>query len=110
MRFYKNLYVGDTIKKPNKIKRRLKNHAMQLKIYVIILSRGADQLEICHSILLGQPFYKKKENRPFVIGIAGDYDEAVELVCRIATEAVEKNGNADLKRYLFPESQTAGKA
>lgn len=104
MKFYKNLYIGESIKKPNKIKRKLKNHAKQLRIFVIILSRGVDQLEICHSILLGQPFYKKKENRPFVIGIAGSYDEAVELVCRIAAEAVAKNGNADLKHYLFPDS------
>ena len=104
MKFYKNLYIGESIKKPNKVKRRLKNHAKQLRIFVIILSKGSDQLEICHSILLGQPFYKKKENRPFVIGIAGSYDEAVELVCRIASEAVVRNGNADLKKYLFPES------
>lgn len=110
MKFYKKLYIGDTIKKPNKVKRKLKNHAKQLKIYVIILSTGTDQLEICHSMLLGQPFYKEKDNIPFVIGIAGNYDEAVGLVCRIATEAVAKNGNADLKHYLFPESQTAGKA
>lgn len=110
MKFYKNLYIGDTIRKPNKVKRKLKNHAKQLKIYVIMLSSGADQLEICHSIMLGQPFYKEKENIPFIIGIAGNYDEAVELVCRIATEAVAKNGNADLKKYLFSQSQTAGKA
>ncbi|MCH5257844.1 MAG: hypothetical protein J1D87_11165 [Lachnospiraceae bacterium] len=107
MKFYKNLYIGESIKKPNKIKRRLKNHAKQLKIFVIILSQGTDQLEICHSILLGQPFYKKKENRPFVIGIAGNYDEAVELVCRIVQETVDRNGNADLKEYLFSESRTS---
>lgn len=110
MKFYKNLYIGDTIKKPNKVKRKLKNHAKQLKIYVIILAAGADQLEICHSMLLGQPFYKKKDNMPFVIGIAGSYDEALELVCNITMEAVAQNGNADLKNYLFPESRTAGKA
>ncbi|MCH5251030.1 MAG: hypothetical protein J1E98_13915 [Lachnospiraceae bacterium] len=109
MKFYKNLYIGESIKKPNKIKRRLKNHAKQLKIFVIILSQGTDQLEICHSILLGQPFYKKKENRPFVIGIAGNYDEAVELVCHIVQEAVDRNGNADLKGYLFPESRAVKK-
>lgn len=110
MKFYKNLYVGDTVKNPGKVKRKLKNHAKQLQIYVIILSAGDDQLEICHSMLLGQPFYKKKDNVPYIIGIAGNYDEAVELVCRIAGEAVAHNGNADLKNYLFPETQTAGKA
>ena len=103
MKFYKNLYIGDTIKNPNKTKSKLKHHAKQLKVFVIMLSVGNDQLEICHSILLGQPYYKKKENKPYIIGIAGSYEEAVDLVCRIAKEAVEKNGNADLKGYLFPE-------
>ena len=55
-------------------------------------------------MLLRQPFYKKKENEPFLIGIAGSYEEAVELVCRITEETVAQNGNADLKRYLFPET------
>ena len=100
MEFYKNLYIGDSIRKPNKVKRKLKRHAKQLKIYVIILSPGTDQLEIFHSILLGQPFYKKKENLPYIVGIAGNYDEAVELVCRIVNDAMAKNGNADLKNYI----------
>lgn len=106
MKFYKNLYVGDTIKNPDKVKRKLKRHAKQLKIYVIILSSGKDQLEICHSMLLGQPFYKDKDNIPYIIGIAGDYDEAVGLVCRIAAESAAKNGDADLKRYLFPRAMS----
>lgn len=110
MKFYKNLYVGETIKNPKAIKKKLKYHAKQLKTYVVMLPSGAGQLEICHSMLLEQPFYKKKDNSPYVIGIAGNYDEAVELVCRIAGEAVAQNGNADIKNYLFPESQTAGKA
>lgn len=110
MKFYKNLYIGTTIDNPSKVKRKLRYHAKQLKIYVIMLSLGDDQLEICHSMLLGQPYYKKKENAPYVIGIAGNYEEALELVCKITEESVEKNGNADLKRYLFPEIQAMGKA
>lgn len=104
MKFYKNLYIGDTINDPNKIKRKVRRHAKQLKVFVLILASGNDQLEICHNTLLTQPYYKKKENEPFVIGIAGNYDEAVALVCRITEEAVEQNGNADLKQYLFPEN------
>lgn len=103
VKFYKDLYIGETIKNPDKIKRKIKRHAKQLKIFVILLSAGSDQLEICHSLLLKQPYYKKKENTPYVIGIAGNYDEAVGLVCQIASEAVEQNGNADLKKYLFPD-------
>lgn len=103
MKFYKNLYIGETIKKPNKVKRKLKHHAKQLKVFVILPASGDGQLEICHSMILVQPYYKKKENAPYIIGIAGSYDEAVALVCRITEEAVAQNGNADLKKYLFPE-------
>lgn len=110
MKFYKNLYIGDTIKNPNKIKRKIKHHAKLLKVFVILLASGNDQLEICHSIVLEQPYYHKKENAPYIIGIAGNYEEAVALVCRIAEEAVAQNGNADLKRYLFPETQEVRKA
>lgn len=104
MKFYKNLYIGDTVKKPNQIKRKMKYFARQLNLYVVMPSLGNDQLEICHSMLLRQPFYQKKENEPLIIGIAGNYEEAVELVCRITEEAVAQNGNANLKQYLFPES------
>lgn len=104
MKFYKNLYIGDTIKEPDKIKRKLRRHAKQLKIFVLLLASGDDQIEICHNTLLAQPYYKKKENEPFVIGIAGSYEEAVALVCQITKEAVAQNGNADLKQYLFPET------
>lgn len=110
MKFYKNLYIGDTIKNPSKIKRKLKRHAKQPKIFVILPASGDDQLDICHSIVLEQPYYRKKENEPYIVGIAGNYEEAVALICRITEEAVSQNGNADLKRYLFPESRTVGKA
>ena len=104
MKFYKNLYIGDTIKNPSLVKRKIKYHARQLNIFVIMLASGDDQLEICHSMLIRQPFYRKKENAPYIIGIAGNYEEAVEIVCRITNEAVAMNGNAALKQYLFPEA------
>lgn len=110
MKFYKNLYIGDTIKKPNKVKRKIRHHAKQLKVYVILQASGSNQLEICHSLLLEQPYYHKKENTPYIIGIAGNYEEAVALICRITQEAVTQNGDADLKRYLFPETQEVRKA
>lgn len=101
MKFYKNLYIGDTIKDPNRVKKKLKHRARQLKVFVIMLASGDDQLEICHSMLLRQPFYRIKENEPYIIGIAGNYDEAVEIIIKITNEAVLKNGNAALKQYLF---------
>lgn len=98
MKFYKNLYVGDTVKKTNQIKWKLKRNAKLPTIYVLALASGDDQLEIYHSLLLQQPSFKKAN--PYIIGIAGSYDEAVELVCRITQEAIAQNGTADLKKYL----------
>ena len=98
MKFYKKLYVGDTVKKPNQIKWKLKHGSKLPNIYVLALASGEDQLEIYHSLLLQQPFYKEKN--PYIIGIATSHEEAVEIVCKITKEAIAQNGSADLKKYL----------
>lgn len=108
MKFYKKLYVGDTIKKPNQIKRKLKRYAKLPSVYVIALASGKDQLEIYNSLLLQQPYYKERET--YIVGIAGSYKEAVSLVCRITEEAVSKNGTADLKNYLSKQVKSERKA
>ena len=99
MRFYKDLYVGSTIKDVHKVKRKLRTNAGQLGIYVIALCRGCDQLEIYHCAFLQQKYYKK--NPPYIIGIANGYDESLEIVRQIAEEAYRENGDCDLKKYLL---------
>lgn len=99
MKFYKNLYVGDTISNPDKIKRKLKKHAKLLKVYVIVYVEEDRRLEIYHSLMLQQPYYR--ENPPYVVGIANSQEEANEVICQIAQEAVGRTGRADLVNYLF---------
>lgn len=99
MKFYKNLYIGDTINNPDKIKRKLKKYAKLTNVYVIVYVEKDRRLEIFHSVMLQQYFYK--ENPPYVIGIAGSQEEANEIICRIAEESVQKTGEADLVAYLF---------
>ena len=101
MKFYKNLYVGDTIKKPEKIKRKLKKYAKLNNVYLIVYMAQNKQLEIYHSLMMQQYYYK--ENPPYIIGIAGSKDEAAQIVCRIAEESVKATGKADLIKYLFPD-------
>lgn len=101
MKFYKNLYIGDTIKKPEKIKKKLKRYAKLNNVYLIAYMAQNRQLEIYHSLMLQQYYYK--ENPPYIIGIAGSKDEAAQLICRIAEEAVQKTGQANLIEYLFPD-------
>lgn len=98
MKFYKELYIGDTIKNPGKIKRKLKRHAKLTNIYVIVFVEKNRQLEIYHSVMLQQWYYK--ENPPYIIGIAGSKEEAFALIQKIAQEALDATGQADLAAYL----------
>ena len=99
MKFYRNLYVGDSVRNPAKVRRKLKKYARLNNIWLIVYAAENRQLEIWHCILLQQPYYR--DNPPYVIGMAGSWEEASQLVCRIAEEAVQKTGCADLAAYLF---------
>ncbi len=99
MKFYKNLYIGETIKKPNKVKWKLRSNVGQMNVYVIVLAKGKDQLEIYHCAFLHQKYYRK--HPPYIIGICGGYDEAVEMIIRIVQAALDETGNPDIKEYLF---------
>ncbi|MDE6943835.1 MAG: hypothetical protein K2P66_05375 [Lachnospiraceae bacterium] len=99
MKFYKNLYIGDTIRNPRKTRRKLKRHAKLQNVYVIAYMEESGQLSIYHNLMFQQRYYK--EHPPYVIGIAGSHDEAVEIICRIAQESVRETGQADLTAYLL---------
>ncbi|MGN0377656.1 MAG: hypothetical protein ACI4ED_08475 [Suilimivivens sp.] len=105
MKFYKYLYIGDTVKDPAKVKRKLKHHAGQL-VYVICIAQGADQLEIFHSAFLKQRYYRLYP--PIVVGIANSYDEAVELVIRMTKECLNATGNCNIKEYLKIKAKNPG--
>ena len=103
MNFYRNLYVGNTIKKPDKIKRKLKKYAKFPGIYVIAYMQESNRLEIYHSLMMQQWYYK--EHQPYIIGIASSQEEAVEMIGQIAREALCKTGQADLISYLFGDAK-----
>lgn len=99
MKFYKNLYIGDTVKNPQKIKRKLKRHAKLTNIYVVAYAAETGRIEIYHCFMLQQHYYK--EHPPYVIGLAGNKEEAAQIIVKIAGEAVARTGKADLPAYLF---------
>ncbi|MBR5799567.1 MAG: hypothetical protein IKY23_05845 [Lachnospiraceae bacterium] len=102
MKFYKGLYIGESVKDPDKVKRKLKRHEGS-NIHVICIATGNDQLEIFHSAYLKQKYYRK--NPPIIVGIASDYKEAVDIVVRITEESLYETGNCDLKEYLKIRAQ-----
>lgn len=103
MKFYKYLYIGDNINNVFAIKERLRIHAVT-NAYVICLAQGTDQLEIYHAAYLKQKYYRK--HPPIIVGIASDYDEAVEIVIKITKESIEHTGTCNLKDYLIIKAKT----
>lgn len=97
MKFYKYLYIGDTVTNPQKIKWKLKRHA-GVQVYVITTAPNADQLEIFHSAYLKQKYYRY--HPPIIVGIASNYEEAVQIILKITQECVDATGNCNLKEYL----------
>ncbi len=97
MKFYKYLYVGDTIKNVSKIKWKLKHHA-GVSAYVITIAQGQDQLELFNSAYLKQRYFRY--HPPIVVGIASNYDEGIKVIMQITQECLAHTGSCNLKGYL----------
>ncbi len=98
MNFYPNLYVGENVRSLRLLKRRLKRGFPFTKAYVITFAAGQDLLEIYDSRVFAQKYYR---NFPrMIVGLASDYDEAVELVIRIMEESLQHRGDCNVKAYL----------
>ena len=106
MKFYKNLYIGDTVKKPEKAIKKLKRHKKQPRLYVIVYDKDIKQLAIFHSLMLSQWYYR--ENPPGgIVGLTNGREEAFDVIERIAKEALDTTGEVSLVTYLSetdPES------
>ena len=106
MKFYKNLYIGETVKKPEKAIKKLKRHKKQPRLYVIVHDRELGQLAVYHSLMLLQWYYK--EHPPgCIVGLANGREEALEVIEKMTREALAATGEASLLTYLSqtdPES------
>lgn len=99
MIFYKNLYIGDTVKKPKKAIKKLKRHKKQPWLYVIAYDGETDRLTVYHSLMLLQWYYKK--NPPAcIVGIANGREEAFDVIEQIAQDALAATGEVSLVSYL----------
>lgn len=101
MKFYEYLYVGESLEqKKDKIIKKLNAKKIQLNCYVIALTENPkNQLEFFDSILLVQRNYRKRNL--FIVGIAGGYDEALELAKKMTEDTYQKNQDGNIRRYLL---------
>lgn len=102
MKFYKRLYVGESIRDPESVKNGLLQNQLQFSVFVIAVSSSEDQLDIVDSKMLLQPFWDK-ENL-LVVGLAGSRDEAIRLVISMTERVVRETGGADIKHYLLADA------
>lgn len=93
-------YFGYTLKHPHRLVQRLKKGADVKHVYVITMASGADLLEIYESGVLRQTYYKENFERP-VVGLASDYEEALEVVMQILEECLKSKGDCRLKEFLL---------
>lgn len=100
MTWYDDLYVGKSIvHKKDKIKWKIRHNAGQLDIYVIALaSNEKNLLDIIPSYELLQKGYPKKKLH--IIGLAGGYDEALEVAAAIVAEVYDRTGTFTVRSYL----------
>lgn len=101
MRFCKRLYISPSIKDgQRKIMWKLRTGRPQPMIYVISLAKNNDLFEIYHSGMLKQKYYKKKENMPYIVGLAFGYGQAVSLVTDILEDVFQLTGGYDVKGFF----------
>ena len=97
--FYKNLYFGKSVKRHSLVKWKLYHGSGQFTIFCLVRAMNEnDQLEIIHSAFLKQAYYR--EHPAYIYGIAGSYEEALDMVVDISNRACEAGMEGRLIEYL----------
>ena len=102
LKFYEKLYLGESIskKKLDKLKRKLEKKPLLANVYLIVPAvNPEEQLDIFDAKQLVQPFYK--DTCFTVIGLAANYEEALQLIEQIVQECLKERGDCKLREYLL---------
>ena len=98
-RFHKDIYWGESVKNHSVVKWRLSHGRGQFTVFCVKRALcDSDQLDIIHCAFLKQPYFLT--HPAYVYGIAGSYEEALDLVVRISDEACAAGYDGRLVEYL----------
>lgn len=99
-RFYKQLYYGQSVKNHVLVKWKLKTGRGQFGLYCVVKAEGGlNQLELINCAFLRQKYYLY--HPAYVYGIAGGYEEAMDIILRISQEASIAGMDGRLLDYLL---------
>lgn len=103
LKWYKNLYVGSSIEeKKDKIIWNVNHKVGMLSTYVVAIATNEKNLiDIFSSNLLLQKGFRK--SCPLILGIAGDYDEAVRITIQMIDEIYQETGGFKVRKYFYNE-------
>ena len=100
MIWYRNLYVGESIRhKKKRIIHKIRHRSFFTRAYVITLSAShSNLLDIYAASEFHQKYFPVKQL--IILGIAGDEDEAYELAAGIIMEVYTLQGDFDVRSYI----------
>lgn len=98
LRWCKDLRIGEGVKKADKIRHKLNHGKIVPGVYLITFSENPrNLLEIIPALTLIQQ--SAADICPEIIGLAGDKDEAVDMVTAIIQEVYDKTGDFQIEEY-----------
>lgn len=98
LKWNKDLRVGEGVKKADKIRRKLNHGKIVPGIYLITFSENPrNLLEIIPALTMIQQ--SAAEICPEIIGLAGDKDEAMDMITEIIQEVYDKTGDFRVQEY-----------
>lgn len=102
MKWYDSLYLGDSVRHPRRLKRRIRRGTGAPGAYVIVLTSNE------HNLL--EVFQARKRElirdrlpggqELHIIGMAYGYGEALEVVRRIIEETYDNTGDVNVREWL----------
>ncbi len=101
MVWYDDLFVGESIRprRQKRIIRKVKKRSIFNAAYLLTLSANPqDLIDIIHTQVVRQRYYPKKGL--VVIGLAGNYEEALQLAAEILVSLYTVQGNFGLREFL----------
>lgn len=104
MHIYKKLYCDEkTAPQKKKIIRKIKYHGGLLQVYVIAVSAGPDYFEVIPGHQFKQKAYPIQDL--MIMGLAGSYDDAIDLITRMLEDLSVKYGTYQFKKSFMDEKE-----
>lgn len=101
MVWYDDLFVGESIRprRQKRIIRKVKKRSIFNAAYLLTLSANPqDLIDIIHTRVVRQRYYPRKGL--VVIGLAGSYEEALQLAAEILISLYTVQGDFKLREFL----------